>query len=67
MKDTPFFSGVWIVNMISEIFFDNDVVFLPSGLVVSPVKRQSTCINWLLVALIYQYLHMEWCILRSLL
>ena len=32
--------GVWIVNMISEILFDNDVVFLPSGLAVSPVKRQ---------------------------
>ena len=28
--------------MISEILFDNDVVFLPSSLAVSPVKRQST-------------------------
>ena len=37
----PFFSGVWIVNMISEILFVNDVVFLPSSLAVSPVKRQS--------------------------
>lgn len=26
--------------MISEILFDNDVVFLPSSLAVSPVKRQ---------------------------
>ena len=31
--------------MISEILFDSDVVFLPSGLAVSPVKRQSTHIN----------------------
>ena len=34
-------AGVWIVNMISEILFVNDVVFLPSSLAVSPVKGQS--------------------------
>ena len=45
--------------MIAEILFNNDVVFLPCGLVVSPVKRQSTRVNWLLVGLIYQYPHME--------
>ena len=39
LKMHHFSRGVWIVNMISEILFDNDVVFLPGSLAVSPVKR----------------------------